>query len=164
MVIYIIYNADLVDVSQGHPNELTLAFVDDTAFIAIGSSTEKIQEMLQDMLKRAGGGFEWSHNHNSKFETNKFALIDFHAPPRKTKTVPHEHTRYNHQSDAVPQIPRSHHRRMPQLAPTHCLYCRQRHHLRTTTETSSPRLQRPTTIAHVTGIHIHCTPQAPLHR
>jgi hypothetical protein len=24
-----------------------------------------------------GGGFKWSHNHISKFETNKFALIDF---------------------------------------------------------------------------------------
>jgi hypothetical protein len=83
MVIYIIYDADLVDISQGHPNELTLAFVDDTAFIATGSSTEKTHEMLQDMLERAGGGFEWSHNHNSKFETNKFALIDFSCTTTK---------------------------------------------------------------------------------
>ena len=51
MVIYIIYNADLVDVSKGHPNELTLAFVDDTAFIAIGKSTEETHGMLQDMLE-----------------------------------------------------------------------------------------------------------------
>jgi hypothetical protein len=87
MVIYIIYNADLVDVSQGHPNELTLAFVDNTAFIAIGSSTEKTHEMLQDMLERAGGGFEWSHNHNSKFETNKFALIDFSRITTKDEPV-----------------------------------------------------------------------------
>ena len=77
MVIYIIYNADLVDVSQGHPNELMLAFVNNTAFIAIGKSTEETHGMLQDMPERAGGGFKWSQNHNSKFETNRFMLIDF---------------------------------------------------------------------------------------
>ena len=77
MVIYIIYNTDLVDVSQGHPNKLMLAFIDDTAFITIGKLTEEIHGMLQDMLERAGGGFKWSQNHNLKFETNKFALIDF---------------------------------------------------------------------------------------
>ena len=77
MVIYIIYNADLVDVSQGNPNEVTLAFINDTAFITIGKSTEETHGMLQDMLERAGGGFEWSQNHNLKFKTNKFALIDF---------------------------------------------------------------------------------------
>jgi len=29
------------------------------------------------MLERPNGGYEWSHTHNSKFKTNKFALIDF---------------------------------------------------------------------------------------
>ena len=71
------YNADLIEVSQGHPNELTLVFVDDTAFITIGETTNETHDMLHDMLEQAGGGFEWSHNHNSKFETNKFVLIDF---------------------------------------------------------------------------------------
>jgi hypothetical protein len=77
MVVYIIYNADLIEVSQGHPNKLTLAFVDDTAFITIGETINEIHNMLHEMLERAGGGFKWSRNHNSKFETNKFALIDF---------------------------------------------------------------------------------------
>ncbi|KAG2063461.1 hypothetical protein BDR04DRAFT_973926, partial [Suillus decipiens] len=41
MILYIIYSADLVDVAkprQGRtsPEELTLAFVDDTALVAIG--------------------------------------------------------------------------------------------------------------------------------
>jgi hypothetical protein len=89
MVIYIIYNADLINVSQGHPNELTLAFVDDTAFIAIGNSIKETHDMLQDMLERAGGGFDWSRDHNSKFETNKFALIDLtHTNPKEEDRLP----------------------------------------------------------------------------
>jgi hypothetical protein len=51
MVIYIIYNTDLIDISQGHPNKLTLAFVDDTAFITIGKTIEETHEMLRDMLE-----------------------------------------------------------------------------------------------------------------
>jgi hypothetical protein len=60
MVIYIIYNTDLIDVSQNHPDELTLAFVDNTAFITIGNTIEETHNMLHNtgMLERAGGGFE----------------------------------------------------------------------------------------------------------
>jgi len=29
------------------------------------------------MLERQGGGYKWSANHNSQFETNKFTLMDF---------------------------------------------------------------------------------------
>ena len=51
MIIYIIYNTDLIDIAQGHPNELTLAFVDDTVFIATGKSTKEMHHTLQDMLE-----------------------------------------------------------------------------------------------------------------
>ena len=50
MIIYIIYNTDLINIAQGHPNELTLAFIDDTIFIATGKSTEETHRTLQDML------------------------------------------------------------------------------------------------------------------
>ena len=87
MIIYIIYNADLVEVPQGHPNELTLAFIDDTVFITSGKNINEMHRTLQDMLERTGGGFDWSLDHNSKFETNKFALIDF--TPIKQTAHPH---------------------------------------------------------------------------
>ena len=51
MIIYIIYNADLIDIAQGHPNKLTLAFIDNTIFIATGKSTEETHRTLQDMLE-----------------------------------------------------------------------------------------------------------------
>jgi hypothetical protein len=82
MILYIIYSSDLVDVArprQGREylKELTLAFVDDTAFVAIAEDFATTHRMLADMLERPGGGYEWSRDHNSRFETNKFALMDF---------------------------------------------------------------------------------------
>ena len=86
MIIYIIYNTDLINIAQGHPNELTLAFVNDTIFITTGKSTKEMHCTLQDMLEQTEGGLDWSFNHNSKFKTNKFALIDF--TPTKQSSCP----------------------------------------------------------------------------
>ena len=75
MVLYIIYNSDLVEIAKGK-SELTLAFVDDTAFIATGPNFEDTHKTLQNMLERQGGGFNWSAAHNSCFEMSKFVLLD----------------------------------------------------------------------------------------
>jgi len=76
MLLYIIYNFDLVDIAKGK-NELTLAFVDDTAFIVIGKMYQETHAILTDMLEHEGGGYQWSKDHNSRFEPSKFALMDF---------------------------------------------------------------------------------------
>ena len=76
MILFIIYNSDLVE-TAANTNELTLAFVDNTAFIAIGKDFNETHAILVDMLEREGGGYQWSKDHNSKFETSKFTLIDF---------------------------------------------------------------------------------------
>lgn len=81
-ILYIIYNSNLVEVAKTRKGrellkELTLAFVDDTAFIAIAKDFKTAHSILQDMLERTGGGFEWSRDHNSCFKTSKFALMDF---------------------------------------------------------------------------------------
>ena len=70
MILFIIYNSDLVE-TAANTNELTLAFVDDTAFMAIGKDFNKTHAILVDMLEREGGGYQWSKDHNSKFETSK---------------------------------------------------------------------------------------------
>lgn len=78
MVLYIIYNSDLVEVAKSTGGvEKMLAFVDDTVFTAIGKDFHETHRILQDMLNRPGGGFEWSKDHNSRFEPSKFALLDF---------------------------------------------------------------------------------------
>ena len=92
MILYIIYNSDLVDVARGK-DELALAFVDDTAFLAIGKTFQETHRILGDMLERAGGGYQWSADHNSRFEPSKFALIDFslnrskERPPLTTRNI-----------------------------------------------------------------------------
>jgi hypothetical protein len=82
MILYIIYNADLVKVAKPRKGrstleELILAFVDDTAFVEIARDFHTTHHILKNMLECPGGGFDWSHAHNSRFETNKFALMDF---------------------------------------------------------------------------------------
>jgi len=90
MILYIIYNSDLVDVAKprvgkGALKELTLAFVDNAAFIAIDTDFESAHNTLIDMMTRRHGGYEWSRDHNSCFETNKFALMDFSMNSRKER-------------------------------------------------------------------------------
>ena len=54
MILFIIYNSDLVE-TMAKTNELTLAFVDNMAFIAIGKDFNKTHAILVDMLKQEGG-------------------------------------------------------------------------------------------------------------
>jgi hypothetical protein len=56
------------------PDETALAFVDDTAYIAIGPTFEHAHAILKDMMERPKGALQWSRKHNSRFEVNKFAL------------------------------------------------------------------------------------------
>jgi hypothetical protein len=77
MIAYLIYNADLINIANSNNNKLALAFVNDTAYIAIGPTFEDTHRTLKDMMERPNGALQWSRDHNSKFEVNKFALIDF---------------------------------------------------------------------------------------
>ena len=85
MLLYIIYDSDLVDTPRSK-NELTLAFVDDTVFLAIADTFQEAHDILLNMLTRPGGGFDWSKDHNSRFEASKFALMDLTMS--KTKQRP----------------------------------------------------------------------------
>jgi len=77
MLLYVIYNSDLVDIAKKEKGELALAFVDDMALVVIGKTFKNNHSQLKDMMERQGGGYEWSKDQNSRFETNKFALMDF---------------------------------------------------------------------------------------
>ena len=77
MLLYVIYNSDLVDIARKEKGESALAFVDDTALVVVGKSFEETHRKLTNLMERQGGGYEWSADHNSRFETNKFALMDF---------------------------------------------------------------------------------------
>lgn len=85
MIAYLIYNADLIDVANPRNKEMALAFVDDTAYIAIGPSFEDTHDTLKNMMERPNGALQWSREHNSRFEVNKFVLIDFTHSKMRTR-------------------------------------------------------------------------------
>jgi len=103
MTAYLIYCADLTGLANHRNKETALAFVDDTAFIATGKTFEDTHRTLKDMMERPNGALQWSKDHNSKFEVNKFALLDFtrnklrHRPNLiigNTPIKPAEHHRF----------------------------------------------------------------------
>lgn len=92
MVLYLFYNSELIEIPR-FPSEGSTSFVDDAALIATGKTFKVTHRILQRMMTRPGGAYEWSKTHNSNFEISKFACIDFarrrEADPTKAKkTVP----------------------------------------------------------------------------
>ena len=75
MLLYLFYNADLLDVARG-PDEKSLSYVDDVAFMAMANSFTQMHRILKSMMLWAQGGFRWSKAHNSNFKTSKSVLMD----------------------------------------------------------------------------------------
>ena len=86
MLLYVIYNSDLVDIAKKEKGELALAFINDIALVIVGNTFEDNHRRLKNMMERQGGSYEWSENHNSRSKTNKFALMDFSL--NRTKNRP----------------------------------------------------------------------------
>ena len=76
MIVYLFYNADILEVPRTK-NELAVAYVDDTALLVEGPSFDETHATLKRMMNRRGSAFEWSAEHNSRFEVSKFTLVDF---------------------------------------------------------------------------------------
>ncbi|KIK37436.1 hypothetical protein CY34DRAFT_92740 [Suillus luteus UH-Slu-Lm8-n1] len=51
MIAYLIYNADLIDIANPKNNETVLAFVNNTAYIAIGPTFKYTHTILKDMME-----------------------------------------------------------------------------------------------------------------
>jgi hypothetical protein len=91
MLLYILYNADLLEITEDELKEDALGYVDDIALVATGDDFEETTQQLKQMMTREGGGLQWSREHNSRFEVSKSAIIHF---TRKTIPDPHvEHGR-----------------------------------------------------------------------
>lgn len=83
MLLYILYNADLLDLPDHPTNEDAIGYVDDIALIAIGNDFEETTNRLRDMMTKEEGGLNWSIAHNSKFEVTKSAILHL-----SRKTIP----------------------------------------------------------------------------
>ena len=84
MILYAFYNAPLI-LTAIASNETALRFVDDSMFLAVAPTLHEAHQTLKDMMERRNGGFDWSTSHNSPFEPNKLALMNF---PRSHRDPP----------------------------------------------------------------------------
>ena len=76
MVLYQYYNADLLDIPDAK-SESAIAYMDDALILATAKNFEETHHILNAMMTREGGVYEWSKTHNSPLEHSKLALIDF---------------------------------------------------------------------------------------
>src|ERR1700678_2465745 len=77
MLLYTIYNTDLLDLPDNTHMEDSLGYVDDITLIATGSDFEETTERLNKMMTKEDGGLRWSVEHNSRFEVTKSAILHF---------------------------------------------------------------------------------------
>src|SRR5271168_1673710 len=77
MLLYIIYNADLLELPGNPHAEDSIGYVDDVALVATGTDFEETTRRLKDMMTKEDGGLRWSTDHNSRFEVSKSAIIHF---------------------------------------------------------------------------------------
>ncbi|KAJ3518307.1 hypothetical protein NMY22_g13741 [Coprinellus aureogranulatus] len=77
MILYIIYNADMIELRRPGTNAGAVGYVDDIALIAEGSNFTESTAILKDMMECRNGGLHWSKSHNSKFEMTKVAIMHF---------------------------------------------------------------------------------------
>jgi hypothetical protein len=82
MGLYQYYNADLLDI-LAEPNQLAIAYVDNTILYAPGSTFEETHKDLINMMTKEKGVIDWSTDHNSPLKSSKLALIDFSHHSRR---------------------------------------------------------------------------------
>jgi ribonuclease HI/endonuclease/exonuclease/phosphatase family metal-dependent hydrolase len=80
MILYILYNADLLEITGDAESEDAIGYVDDIAIIATGRNFVETTRKIDEMMTKDEGGITWSKEHNSKFEASKSAIM--HATRR----------------------------------------------------------------------------------
>ena len=85
MLLYILYNADLLELPDDPNMEDMLGYVDDIALLTIRDNLEETTQRLKDMMTKQDGGLHWSTAHNSHFKVTKSVISYF---SRKTAPDP----------------------------------------------------------------------------
>jgi ribonuclease HI len=73
-LLYILYNADLIEQCNKHPDAMSTGYIDDVAILAWGKTTERTCEILGTILEKAQ---QWATTHASVFAPDKFQLTHF---------------------------------------------------------------------------------------
>ena len=85
MILYIFYNADLLEITDDDAGEDSLGFVDDIAILVTGKDFTETTSKLHRIMTKDGGGMQWSTDHNSRFEISKSVVMHL---TRKTRPDP----------------------------------------------------------------------------
>jgi len=80
MILYILYNADLLEMLVLLNKEDSIGYVDDAIAIATGDDFYESTQTLAHAMTREDGGLAWSLSHNSRFEISKLTVL--HASQR----------------------------------------------------------------------------------
>ena len=75
MILYILYNTDLLEITGDDEYENSLGYVDDIALVATGKNVEETNQQLQHIMTKENGGLQWSKDHNSKFEVSESVVL-----------------------------------------------------------------------------------------
>lgn len=73
-ILYLFYNADLIDVCNQEPNTMSTGYIDDVAILTWGRTTEETCNTLSRVLGKAQ---HWANTHASIFAPDKFQLTHF---------------------------------------------------------------------------------------
>jgi ribonuclease HI len=84
VILYLLYNSDLTDITLRGKGENILLFVDDAAIIVTGKNFTENHEKLKNIMTRDNGVLNWATSHNCEFNIEKFQLLDF-----SKKLIPH---------------------------------------------------------------------------
>ena len=77
MILYILYNADLLDIPNNPQKKDGIGYVDNIALLAIAANFIETTRIIGDMMTREDGSEEWSILHNSRFEVIKLAISHY---------------------------------------------------------------------------------------
>jgi len=87
MLIYIIYNADLLEALR-RLEEDTIGYVDDTLVIVTAKTFTGTTCALKSFMERREGALNWAKDHNSKFEMGKITVMHCQPNARKPADCP----------------------------------------------------------------------------
>jgi len=87
MILYVFYNADLLEITDTNNKEDAIGYVDDIAMIATGSDFNETTGKLRRLMMRMDGSIQWSREHNSTFEMSKSVVMHV---SRRTREDPQD--------------------------------------------------------------------------
>jgi len=70
-ILYLFYNADLIEICNRQPNTVATGYIDDVAILSWGDTTEETCSILSRTLELAN---QWASKHASIFALDKFQL------------------------------------------------------------------------------------------